>query len=91
MIVGEYSAMKRAKEDKIEGTSELAYPDIDQEMHNKSRSYWNEVVTREAKNHGCVPFYWETGGDMNRGTGTPQEAYAIEGIMKGAEAGKYPY
>ena len=47
--------MKRAKEDKIEGTSELAYPDIDQEMHNKSRSYWNEVVTREAKNHGCVP------------------------------------
>lgn len=89
--VGEYSAMKRAKEDKIEGTSELAYPDIDQEMHNKSRSYWNEVVTREAKNHGCVPFYWETGGDMNRGTGTAKEAYAIEGIMKGAAAGQYPY
>ena len=91
VIVGEYSAMKRAKEDKIEGTSELAYPDIDQEMHNKSRSYWNEVVTREAKNHGCVPFYWETGGDMNRGTGTAKEAYAIEGIMKGAAAGQYPY
>ena len=66
-------------------------PDIDQEMHNKSRSYWNEVVTREAKNHGCVPFYWETGGDMNRGTGTAKEAYAIEGIMKGAAAGQYPY
>lgn len=91
VIVGEYSAMKRAKEDKIEGTSELAYPDIDQEMHNKSRSYWNEVVTREAKKHGCVPFYWETGGDMNRGTGTAKEAYAIEGIMKGAAAGQYPY
>lgn len=91
VIVGEYSAMKRTKEDKIEGTSELAYPDIDQEMHNKSRAYWNEVVTREAKNHGCVPFYWETGGDMNRGTGTAKEAYAIEGIMKGAAAGQYPY
>lgn len=41
--------------------------------------------------NGCVPFYWETGGDMNRGTGTAKEAYAIEGIMKGAAAGKYPY
>ena len=91
VIVGEYSAMKRTKEDKIEGTAEPAYPDIDQEMHNKSRAYWNEVVTREAKNHGCVPFYWETGGDMNRGTGTAKEAYAIEGIMKGAAAGQYPY
>lgn len=91
VIVGEYSAMKRTKEDKIEGASGLAYPDIDREMHNKSRAYWNEVVTREAKKHGCVPFYWETGGDMNRATGTAKEAYAIEGIMKGAAAGKYPY
>jgi endoglucanase len=28
---------------------------------------------------------------MNRGTGTAKEAYAIEGIMKGAAAGQYPY
>lgn len=55
VIVGEYSAMKRTKEDKIEGTSELAYPDIDREMHNKSRAYWNEVVTREAKNTVVSP------------------------------------
>ncbi len=78
VIIGEYSAMKRTVSE-------------NQEMHDKSRSYWNEVVTREAKNHGCVPFYWETGGDMNRGTGKVKEAYAIEGIMKGAAAGKYPY
>ena len=77
-IIGEYAATKRTVGE-------------NQEMHNKSRAYWNEVVTREAKNHGCVPFYWETGGDMNRGTGTAKEAYAIEGIMKGAAAGKYPY
>ena len=28
VIVGEYSAMKRTKEDKIEGTSELAIPTL---------------------------------------------------------------
>lgn len=78
VIVGEYSAMKRTVSE-------------NQELHNKSRAYWNEVVTREAKNHGCVPFYWETGGDVNRNTGAAREAYAIEGIMKGAAAGKYPY
>ena len=62
-----------------------------QEMHNKSRAYWNEVVTREAKAHGCLPFYWETGGDINRTTGAAKEDYAIEGIMKGAAAGNYPF
>lgn len=91
VIVGEYSAMKRTKTDKIDGTSGLAYSDIDEEMHNKSRAYWNEVVTREAKNHGCVPFYWETGGDMERTSGQAKEAYAIDGVMKGAKEGKYPY
>ena len=78
VIIGEYSAMKRTVAE-------------NQEQHNKSRAYWNEVVTREAKNHGIVPFYWETNGDINRSTGAAKEAYAIEGIMKGAAAGHYPY
>ena len=96
VIVGEYSAAKRTKEDKVEDengnpTSQLAYSDIDEAMHNKSRAYWNEVVTREAKKYGCVPFYWETGGDMDRTTGKAKETYAIDGIMKGAKDGSYPY
>lgn len=78
VIIGEYSAMKRTVSES-------------QEKHNQSRAYWNEVVTREAKNHGIVPFYWETNGDINRSTGEAREAYAIDGIMKGAAAGKYPY
>lgn len=78
VIIGEYSAMKRTVSES-------------QEKHNQSRAYWNEVITREAKNHGIVPFYWETNGDINRSTGEAREAYAIDGIMKGAAAGKYPY
>ncbi|MDE6347497.1 MAG: cellulase family glycosylhydrolase [Bacteroides sp.] len=78
VIIGEYCAMKRTVSE-------------NQALHNQSRAYWNEVVTREAKNHGCVPFYWETGGDVNRTTGAAKETYAIKGIMKGAAEGKYPY
>lgn len=78
VIIGEYSAMKRTVSE-------------NQEKHNASRAYWNEVVTREAKSHGIVPFYWETNGDINRSTGEAKEKYAIDGIMKGAAAGNYPY
>lgn len=78
VIIGEYGALKRTVSE-------------NQEMHNQSRAYWNEVVTREAKANGCVPFYWETGSDVNRTTGEAKEAYAIEGIMKGAGEGEYPY
>lgn len=77
-IIGEYSVMKRTVSE-------------NQEAHDKSRAYWNEVVTREAKNHGLVPFHWETGSAVNRNTGAVNDKYVIDGIMKGAKEGKYPY
>ncbi len=78
VVLGEYCATKRTISE-------------NQQKHNDSRSYWNEVVTREAKNHGMVPFYWETGTDINRNTGAVREDYAIEGLMTGAAAGTYPF
>lgn len=78
VILGEYSVMKRTVNE-------------NQEAHDKSRAYWNEVVTREAKNHGIVPFHWETGSEVNRNTGVVTDRYVIDGIMKGAKAGQYPY
>lgn len=77
-IIGEYSVMKRTVSE-------------NQEAHDKSCAYWNEVVTREAKNHGLVPFHWETGSEVNRNTGAVTDNYVIDGIMKGAKAGQYPY
>ena len=62
-----------------------------QEAHNKSRNLYDETVTREAKNHGLVPFYWETGRVVNRQTGEIKDHYAMDGIQKGAKAGKYPF
>jgi aryl-phospho-beta-D-glucosidase BglC (GH1 family) len=65
--------------------------EANQEAHDKSRNLYDETVTREAKNHGLVPFYWETGRVVNRNTGEIKDHYAMDGILKGAEAGKYPY
>ncbi|HAR38032.1 MAG: glycosyl hydrolase family 5 [Bacteroidetes bacterium GWD2_45_23] len=62
-----------------------------QEAHDKSRNLYDETVTREAKDHGLVPFYWETGRVVNRSTGEIKDNYAMDGILKGAEAGKYPF
>ncbi len=80
VILGEYGAI----------TMRTGLGDL-QEAHNKSRNQWDETATREAKNHGLVPFYWETGGVVNRATGAVKDSYAMDGIQKGAQAGTYPY
>lgn len=77
-IIGEYSAMFR---------NVLS----EQDKHDASVVYYGEVVTREAKNAGCVPFYWETNEVINRTDGTVKKQAVIDGIMKGAAAGKYPW
>lgn len=64
-----------------------------QEAHNKSREQFNEVVTREAKNHGMVPFFWDGGtfAMIKRADGTIGDKYTYDGIMRGAKEGKYPF
>lgn len=81
VILGEYGAMVRT------GLG------ANQEAHDKSRGYYDEVVTREAKNYGLVPFFWDGGGFamINRSTGAVNDNYAFDGIMKGAKEGQYPY
>lgn len=64
---------------------------IDVAAWKASRNYWTEVVTREAKNNGLIPFFWETSGDINRNNGSAKNADVIEAIMKGAAEGKYPF
>lgn len=81
-ILGEYGSSIRSVSD---------YPEIDMAKHEASRADWNECVTKAAKNNGCVPFYWETGGDILRTNGAAKNAYAITGIMNGAAAGTYPF
>lgn len=84
VVIGEYST-------RIRTGSEDPSEEFDAELFQKSRAYYNEVVTREAKNHGCAPFFWETGAEVNRKNGSAKLQYAIDGIMRGAKDGKYPF
>ena len=68
----------------------------------ESRQYWLEYVTSAAKNNGLVPFYWDNGG-VDGDAGINQMALfnrkslkvidqpGLDAIMKGANAGKYPF
>ena len=60
VIIGEYSVC--TTKDCNLGTYEenqKAY-----EGYMKSRAAFNACVVREAKSHGCVPFYWHCEGDL---------------------------
>ena len=80
VILGEYSASFRTV-----GEGE------DQSKHDASVAYYGEYVTKVAKNNGCVPFYWETGTVIDRTNGTVKKQTVVDGLMKGAKEGKYPY
>jgi len=82
VILGEYGTSIRTVSE---------WPTLDKAVYEAGRAYWSEYVTKAAKNNGCVPFYWETGGDISRGNGSARNAYAITGIMTGAAAGSYPF
>lgn len=64
---------------------------VDKQKHQASQLLWNREVTREAKNAGCVPFFWETGGDINRRDGSIIRTYQLDGVFEGAALGKYPF
>ena len=49
------------------------------------------LVSSVAKNNGCVPFYWETCSVINRKDGSVKKQAVVDGLMKGAQEGKYPW
>lgn len=80
-ILGEFGAARRRFKD----------PKI-QLAHDQSRGYFYQIVTEQAKNHGVVPFIWETGGVFDRRDNMriiDPEVY--NGMVRGAVAGKYPF
>ena len=86
VILGEYGVMRRRE---LEEDKEH-YP-----QHLQSRAYYIEFVTREAKNNGMVPFYWDNGytdfGIFDRKQNTVSDTLVLRALMQGAEQGNYPY
>lgn len=66
-------------------------PGIDKDKWRASTRLWAKVVTEESKNAGCVPFFWEVGGDINRSNGSVKNSLQLDGVFEGAALGKYPF
>jgi endoglucanase len=82
VILGEFGAMRRTITESAEW----------QDYHEASRAYFYETVARESKNHGLVPFLWDTGhGVIDRNTLGIFDQQDYDGLTKGATDGIYPY
>lgn len=66
-------------------------PGIDKDKWRASTRLWAKVVTEESKNAGCVPFFWEVGGDIDRSNGSIRNSLQLDGVFEGAALGKYPF
>lgn len=66
-------------------------PGIDKDKWRASARLWSKVVTIESKRAGMVPFFWETGGDIDRSNGSIKNSLQLDGVFEGAAEGKYPF
>ncbi len=69
-LMGEYGAYRR--------TTPLDLP-----THNDAVDYWITFNTKQAIAHGMKPFYWDTGGLMDRNTDTVIDARSVNAILTG--------
>ena len=79
VIMGEYGAIRR---------SDLTGDNL--ALHLKSRNYYLNYVTKQAKANGLIPFYWDEGSTTNNGfgifdrkTNTVFDTQALNAIIEG--------
>jgi hypothetical protein len=72
VLMGEYGAYRRNTP-------------LDQATHNDAVDYWITFVTKQAKSRGIIPFWWDTGGALDRNNYTVKDQRTIDALMKGAE------
>ena len=80
VIMGEFAVARR-----------LSLTGDDLELHLASRAYYLEYVTRQAKENGILPFYWDAGGLGDMGSGlfnrtnlTIFDQQALDALIEGA-------
>ncbi|PKQ46629.1 cellulase family glycosylhydrolase [Confluentibacter flavum] len=76
VVLGEYGTWRR--------TPDLDKPvPLDMEMHNKSVDYWSTYVTKQAKAHGLLPFWWEIGFMLDRANNVVKDQAMLDAIIAG--------
>jgi endoglucanase len=78
VVLGEYASWRR--------TDGLGKPvPLDTEMHNKSVEYWATYVTKQAKAHGLLPFWWEIGFTLDRANNVVKDQALLDAIIEGGK------
>ena len=75
-MLGEYATWRRTA-----GLGKPVPKDLD--MHNKSVDYWATYVTKQAKAHGLVPFWWEIGFMLDRANNVVKDQPMLDAIIAG--------
>ncbi|MDD4968921.1 MAG: cellulase family glycosylhydrolase [Paludibacter sp.] len=73
VVIGKFGAMRR---DNPTGDA--------LKLHLASRAYFLKYVTKQAIANGLLPFFWDTGGLINRNTYAVADQQALDGLMQGA-------
>ena len=76
VIMGEYGAYRR------NGNNP---PPADLEMHNKSVDHWITYVTKKALENGLKPFWWDTGGALDRANLSVKDQRTMDALSKASE------
>ncbi len=76
VIMGEYGAYRR------NGSANVPK---DLALHNASVDYWITFTTKEALAHGVKPFWWDTGGALDRQNNTVKDQRTIDALLEGAK------
>lgn len=72
VLMGEYGAYRR---------DNSKFVPADLEKHNASVDHWIYYVTKQALLHGVKPFFWDTGGALDRQNNTIKDQRTINAII----------
>ncbi len=75
VILGEYGAYRR---------NNAQHVPKDLETHNDAVDYWITYVTKQAIANGLIPFWWDTGGALDRANYTVKDQRTIDAIITGS-------
>lgn len=76
VILGEYGAYRR-------DYNQLVPKDL--ETHNNSVDHWITYVTEKAVANGLIPFWWDTGGALDRRNYTVKDQRTIDALIEGGK------
>jgi aryl-phospho-beta-D-glucosidase BglC (GH1 family) len=76
VLMGEYGAYRRG------GPANLPK---DLAMHNDAIDYWLTYVTKQALHYGVKPFFWDTGGALDRQKNTVRDQRTIDALIAGGK------